>query len=53
MDHSVRTIRTLFVLALTVVVAGALLAGLLVPWVGGRPWWRNSRRASSATPRSS
>jgi membrane peptidoglycan carboxypeptidase len=35
MDHRVRTIRTLFVLALTVVVAGALLAGLLVPWVGG------------------
>jgi membrane peptidoglycan carboxypeptidase len=28
-------IRTLFVLALTVVLAGALLAGVLFPWVGG------------------
>ncbi|TFV69020.1 penicillin-binding protein [Blastococcus sp. CT_GayMR20] len=35
MDRRVSTIRTLFVLALTVVVAGALLAGLLMPWVGG------------------
>src|SRR5918997_3896069 len=35
MDRRVSTIRTLFVLALTIVVAGALLAGLLLPWVGG------------------
>jgi len=35
MNRRVSTIRTLFVLALTVVVAGALLAGPLMPWVGG------------------
>jgi membrane peptidoglycan carboxypeptidase len=35
MDHRTGRIRTLFVLALTIVLAGALLAGLLLPWVGG------------------
>jgi membrane peptidoglycan carboxypeptidase len=35
MDRRVGTVRTLFVLALAIVVAGALLAGLLLPWVGG------------------
>src|SRR5918997_4707573 len=35
MDRRVSTIRTLFLLVLSVVVAGALLAGLLLPWVGG------------------
>src|SRR5688572_14512362 len=35
MNRRFRTVRTLFVLALSVVVAGALLAGVLLPWVGG------------------
>jgi membrane peptidoglycan carboxypeptidase len=35
MERRVSTVGTLFVLALSVVVAGALLAGLLLPWVGG------------------
>jgi len=30
-----RSVRTLFLLALSTVLAGALLAGLLLPWVGG------------------
>ena len=35
MSSFARSVRTLFVLALTIVLAGALLAGLLLPWVGG------------------
>ncbi|SOD94654.1 transglycosylase domain-containing protein [Blastococcus haudaquaticus] len=35
MSQGVRTFRTLGVLALSVVLAGALLAGLLLPWIGG------------------
>jgi membrane peptidoglycan carboxypeptidase len=35
MSTRTRTIRTLFTLALSIVLAGALLAGLLLPWVGG------------------
>ena len=35
MNSHTGRIRTLFVLALTIVLAGALLAGLLLPWVGG------------------
>ena len=35
MSQLARSVRTLFMLALSVVVAGALLAGLLMPWVGG------------------
>jgi membrane peptidoglycan carboxypeptidase len=35
MQQGTRTVRTLALLALTVVVAGALLAGLMLPWVGG------------------
>jgi membrane peptidoglycan carboxypeptidase len=35
MEQGTRRLRTLAVLALTVVVAGALLAGLMLPWVGG------------------
>jgi len=30
-----RSVRTLFLLALSIVLAGALLAGVLLPWVGG------------------
>src|SRR4051812_15237548 len=35
MSTFARTVRTLLVLALSTVLAGALLAGLLLPWVGG------------------
>src|SRR4051812_12572935 len=35
MSSFARTVRTLLVLALSTVLAGALLAGLLLPWVGG------------------
>jgi membrane peptidoglycan carboxypeptidase len=35
MSQLARSVRTLFVLALGIVLAGALLAGLLLPWVGG------------------
>jgi membrane peptidoglycan carboxypeptidase len=35
MNQRTGTIRTLCALALSVVLAGALLAGLLMPWVGG------------------
>ena len=35
MDSRTGRIRTLCTLALTLVLAGALLAGLLLPWVGG------------------
>ncbi|MCW2531057.1 MAG: hypothetical protein JWP62_627 [Blastococcus sp.] len=35
MSQLARSVRTLFVLALSIVLAGALLAGLLLPWVGG------------------
>ena len=35
MSQLARSVRTLLMLALSVVVAGALLAGLLMPWVGG------------------
>src|SRR5829696_6223212 len=35
MSTRIRTIRTLCTLALSIVLAGALLAGLLLPWVGG------------------
>src|SRR5215210_1186793 len=35
MSSRARNIRTLLVLALSIVLAGALLAGLLLPWVGG------------------
>jgi membrane peptidoglycan carboxypeptidase len=35
MSQRTRSVRTLFVLASSVVLAGALLAGLLLPWVGG------------------
>ena len=35
MSQRARTVRTLVVLALSMVLAGALLAGLLLPWVGG------------------
>ena len=35
MDSRTERVRTLCTLALTVVLAGALLAGLLLPWVGG------------------
>ena len=52
-DHRVRTIRTLFVLALTVVVAGALLAGLLVPWVGGPALMAQQSTSLLGDPRSS
>ena len=47
-------VRTLCTLALTIVLAGALLAGLLLPWVGG-PGARRAAvdRACSATRRAS
>jgi membrane peptidoglycan carboxypeptidase len=35
MEQGIRSVGTLLKLAVTVVVAGALLAGLLLPWVGG------------------
>ncbi|HEY0401840.1 MAG TPA: biosynthetic peptidoglycan transglycosylase, partial [Blastococcus sp.] len=35
MSQLARSVRRLFVLALSIVVSGALLAGLLLPWVGG------------------
>ena len=35
MSRLVRSVRTLFMLALSIVLAGALLAGVLLPWVGG------------------
>ena len=35
MSSSTRSVRTLFKLALGIVLAGALLGGLLLPWVGG------------------
>ena len=35
MSQLARSVRTLLTLALSVVLAGALLAGLLLPWVGG------------------
>ena len=35
MDHRTGRVRTLATLALCVVLAGALLAGLLLPWIGG------------------
>jgi membrane peptidoglycan carboxypeptidase len=35
MSQLERSVRTLFMLTLSVVLAGALLAGLLLPWVGG------------------
>ena len=35
MSSRARTIRTLFTLALSIVLAGVLLAGLMLPWVGG------------------
>jgi membrane peptidoglycan carboxypeptidase len=35
MQQSRRTVRTLALLALSVVLAGGLLAALLLPWVGG------------------
>jgi membrane peptidoglycan carboxypeptidase len=35
MSPLARSVRTLFTLAMSVVLAGALLAGLLLPWVGG------------------
>jgi membrane peptidoglycan carboxypeptidase len=35
MSQLARSARTLFALAMSVVLAGALLAGLLLPWVGG------------------
>jgi membrane peptidoglycan carboxypeptidase len=35
MSHLEHSVRTLVTLALSVVLAGALLAGLLLPWVGG------------------
>src|SRR6187551_671978 len=37
MSSRARTVRTLVVLALSTVLAGTLLAGLLLPWVGGPP----------------
>ena len=38
-------------LAATIVVAGALLAGLLFPWVGGTAWWpATPRRCCDALP---
>jgi membrane peptidoglycan carboxypeptidase len=35
MSQLARSVRTLVMLALSIVLAGALLAGLLLPWVGG------------------
>src|SRR3954464_3979236 len=35
MSSSARRVRTLLVLALSTVLAGGILAGLLLPWVGG------------------
>jgi membrane peptidoglycan carboxypeptidase len=35
MEQRTRTFRTLCALALSAVLAGALLAGLLLPWIGG------------------
>ena len=35
MDRRASTLGTVLKLAMTVVVAGALLAGMLLPWVGG------------------
>ena len=54
MSQRARSVRTLVKLALSVVLAGALLAGLLLPWVGGPALVaRSSRAACSATRRSS
>ena len=35
MSSFARTVRTLLLLALSTMLAGAMLAGLLLPWVGG------------------
>ena len=50
MSTVARSVRTLLMLALSTVLAGALLAGVLLPWVGGPALLARNPPACSATP---